>query len=302
MRPTLLILAAGMGSRYGGLKQVEGVGPAGEAILDYSIFDAIRSGFGKIVFIIRKEIEQEMKKAFFDRWSSKIAIDYVYQETDILPEGYEAPQDREKPWGTGHAIWVARDAVKEPFAVINADDFYGQTSYELAFGFLSNQGNMENNKYCLVGYTLKNTLSENGFVSRAECVTDERDMLASIAERSKVGRYDGKTGYRDHDGNIIPIHEDTVVSMNMWGFMPSVFTYLERDLEIFLEEKGNSGNAEFLLPDVIDKIIKNGEVQIPVPFSPEKWFGMTFPEDRTLVMSKLARLTAHGVYPSPVWG
>jgi UTP-glucose-1-phosphate uridylyltransferase len=300
MVPTLLILAAGIGSRYGGLKQADGVGPSNEAILDYSIYDAIRAGFKKIVFVIRKDIERDMKSIFFDKWSKHAEIDYVFQELDALPEGYHPPAGREKPWGTGHAIWVAKDKVREPFMVINADDFYGRSSYKLAFDFLSNMENLLQSRYCLVGYLLRNTLSDHGHVSRAECETDEKNALKSITERLRIEKTPEGPMYEEN-GKRVPISEDTVVSMNMWGFMPSIFRYLGEDLDLFLKEHSAEMKSEFLLPNVIDRLIKSGLVEIPVQESSEKWFGMTYREDREEVAQKLKSLTDSGLYPTPIW-
>jgi UTP-glucose-1-phosphate uridylyltransferase len=301
MSPTLLILAAGIGSRFGGLKQAEGVGPSGEAILDYSVYDAIRAGFKKVVFVIRKDIYEDMKRIFFDKWSDKIEIDYVFQELDDLPAGFHPPADRVKPWGTGHAIWVAREKVQEPFCMINADDFYGKRSYELAAGFLSNIDNLLLSRYALVGYVLKNTLSENGYVSRAECETNTDGNLKSIAERLKIMREGEVVLFRDDDGSSRELSENTVVSMNFWGFMPSLFKHLEEDMVKFLEENAGSAKAEFLLPNVIDRLIKSGEVEIPVLPTEAIWFGMTYQEDRELVKGRLAELVRAGEYPTPVW-
>ncbi|MCU0370474.1 MAG: sugar phosphate nucleotidyltransferase [Bacteroidales bacterium] len=302
MNPTLLILAAGIGSRFGGLKQAEGVGPSGEAILDYSIYDAIRAGFKKVVFVIRKDIYQDMKRIFFDKWSDKIEIDHVFQEVSDLPAGFQAPADRTKPWGTGHAIWVAGEKIREPFCVINADDFYGRKSYELAAAFLSNMDNLLHSRYALIGYILKNTLSEHGYVSRAECETNENGTLRRITERLKIIR-EGKTVlFMDEDGKSREIDENAVVSMNIWGFMPSLFHYLEKDLVQFLTENASSTKAEFLLPNVIDRLIISGEVEVPVLPTEAKWFGMTYQEDRELVRAKLAELVVNGEYPARVWG
>ena len=301
MNPTLLILAAGIGSRYGGLKQADGVGPSGEAILDYSIYDAIRAGFKRVVFVIRKDIEDDMREIFFSKWQDKIEIDYAYQEVDDLPGSFRPPEGRTKPWGTGHAIWAARDKVKEPFAMINADDFYGRTSYELAAGFLSDMDNLINSRYCLIGYVLKNTLSEHGFVSRAECRTAQDGMLMSITERLKIKREDEKVVFEDEGQTKRMIDENTIVSMNIWGFMPSLFRYLERYMLEFLEENAGNARAEFLLPNVIDSLIKSGEVKIPVLPTDARWFGMTYREDREVVGSKLRALTDDGSYPTPIW-
>ena len=301
MSPTLLILAAGIGSRYGGLKQADGVGPHGEAILDYSIYDAIKAGFKKVVFIIRKDIEKDMKEIFFDKWEDKVEIEYVFQETDTLPTGYSCPEGRTRPWGTGHAIWAAREKVREPFAVINADDFYGRESYRLASGFLSNMENLLQSRYCLVGYILKNTLSDHGFVSRAECRTEKQGKLVSITERLKIKREGEVIFFQGEDGARLELDENTVVSMNIWGFMPSLFEYLEEDLLKFLKENPGSLKAEFLLPDVIDRLIKSGQVEIPVLQTDARWFGMTYKEDREIVAGRLQELVGQGIYPSPIW-
>jgi dTDP-glucose pyrophosphorylase len=300
MKPTLLILAAGIGSRFGGLKQAEGVGPSGEAILDYSIYDAIRAGFKKVVFVIRKDILEDMQRIFFNKWADKIEIDYVFQELDNLPGGFQSPADRVKPWGTGHAIWVAREKVREPFCMINADDFYGRKSYELAAGFLGNMDNLLYGRYALIGYILKNTLSEHGYVSRAECETNPDGTLKSITERLKIKREGDLVAYQDDQGESRVISENTIVSMNIWGFMPSLFKYLEEEMMVFLKENSSSIKAEFLLPNVIDKLIKSGEVEIPVLRTEAQWFGMTYKEDRDMVAAKLAELVQAGEYPTPV--
>jgi hypothetical protein len=301
MKPTLLILAAGIGSRYGGLKQADGVGPSGEAILDYSIYDAIRAGFGKVVFVIRKDIEDDMKRIFFDKWSKKIELNYVFQELDHLPDGFVPPAGRVKPWGTGHAIWVAKERVREPFCVINADDFYGRGAYQLAADFQSNLDNLLNRRYCLIGYVLNNSLSDHGFVSRAECRINENGLLSFVKERTKIKRDGPKVFFEDDNGTRMGIDENTIVSMNMWGFMPSVFEYLEEGMANFLEENASSLKAEFFLPNLIDSLIRTGKVEVPVLCTDEKWFGMTYIEDREMVQGRLAELVKQGVYPTPVF-
>jgi dTDP-glucose pyrophosphorylase len=301
MTATLLILAAGIGSRYGGLKQADGIGPSGEAILDYSIYDAIKAGFGRVVFVIRREIEADMQKIFFEKWEDKIDIDFVFQDMDALPGGYDPPEGRTKPWGTGHAIWVAKDHIEQPFAVINADDFYGRESFQKTATFLSDMENLIQGRYCLIGYILKNTLSDHGYVSRGECEVEEGNLLSRITERLKIQREGEKVIYRGDDGEIIAIPEDAIVSMNMWGFMPSIFRHLEDDLKEFLEENSGSEKKEFLLPDVIDRLIHEGDVQVPVLPTTSKWFGITYQEDRPIVEAKLRRLVEDGEYPSPIW-
>jgi UTP-glucose-1-phosphate uridylyltransferase len=301
LKPTLLILAAGIGSRYGGLKQADGVGPSAEAILDYSIYDALKTGFGKVVFVIRRDIEEDMKKIFFDKWKEKVEIDYVFQEADDLPSDYHPPYGRTKPWGTGHAIWSARDKIREPFAVINADDFYGRDSYILASAFLSDIINLINGRYCLIGFILKNTLSEFGYVSRAECRTDRQKNLTGIIERLKVKKVGNEVLYEKSEGQHVRISEDTIVSMNMWGFMPSFFSYLEKHMEKFLEQYAQDLGAEFLLPTVIDSLIRANEVMVSVLPTSARWFGMTYREDREIVKAKLAELIRQGIYPTPIW-
>lgn len=301
MLPTLLILSAGIGSRFGGLKQAEGVGPSGEAILDYSIYDAIRAGFKKAVFVIRKDILEDMQHIFFNKWKDNIEIDYVFQEVNDLPGGYRPTAQRTKPWGTGHAIWVARKKVKEPFCMINADDFYGRRSYELAAGFLKNMDHLLHGRYALIGYVLKNTLSEHGYVSRAECELNMDGTLKSITERLKVKREGRLVMYQDDTGENRIIDEKTVVSMNIWGFMPSLFQHLENHMLEFLRENASSEKAEFLLPNVIDRLIRSGEVEIPVLPTDAQWFGMTYQEDREIVREKLSLLAENNEYPTPIW-
>ena len=301
MKPTLLILAAGIGSRFGGLKQATGVGPSGEAILDYSIYDAIRAGFGRVVFVIRKDILDDMQHIFFDKWKDKIEVDYVFQEIDDLPGGFKPPAERTKPWGTGHAIWVARDKIQEPFCMINADDFYGRRSYEMASGFLKNLDNLLHGRYALIGYILKNTLSEYGFVSRAEGETNPDGTLKSITERLKIKREGDQVVFQDDHGDIRTISENTLVSMNIWAFMPSLFKYLDEEIIGFLKGYSENPKAEFLLPNLIDKLIKTGTVEIPVIPTDAQWFGMTYKEDLEMVRGKLAVLVENGEYPTPIW-
>jgi UTP-glucose-1-phosphate uridylyltransferase len=301
MKPTLLILAAGIGSRFGGLKQAEGVGPSGEAILDYSIGDAISAGFGKIVFVIRRDILNDMKRIFFDKWAGRIEIDHVFQQVDDLPGGFVPPAGRTKPWGTGHAIWVAREAVREPFCMINADDFYGRSSFAHASAFLSDMNNLLEGRYALMGYELKNTLSEHGFVSRAECEISPDGLLTGITERLQIKREGEKIVYVDAGGNPAEISENATVSMNMWGFMPSLFDHLEEDLLRFLASDAGSLKAEFLLPNVIDRLIKSSKVEIPVIRTDSKWFGMTYSEDREMVRQKLKELVDERIYTTPIW-
>lgn len=299
MKPTLLILAAGMGSRYGGLKQVEPVGPNGETILEYSIFDAIRAGFGKVAFIIRQHFADEFKNRFNSKLEDKIDVAYVYQELDKLPEGYKLPENREKPWGTGHAILMGKDLIKEPFAAINADDFYGAEAFHAMADFLKNH--VSSQKYGMVGYLLKNTLSDFGTVSRGVCKTDSDNNLIEITERTKIARENNTICYIDENGQKMELNEESLVSMNFWGFHPSLFQYLEDQFKDFLDENINSPNSEFYIPSAVFNLIKSGKIQSEVLKAHSPWFGVTYPEDKTYVVEQIRELTDKGVYPKMLW-
>ncbi|MBE6727823.1 MAG: nucleotidyltransferase [Ruminococcaceae bacterium] len=284
---TLVVMAAGMGSRFGGLKQVEPIGPNGEALLDFSVYDAKKAGFTKVVFVIKHEIEQEFKALVGSRIEKRIAVDYVFQETDKLPVGFVCPADRKKPWGTGHAIYCCRDTVKTPFAVINADDYYGPSALSQIYNQLK-----ENSKdYCMVGFRLANTLTENGTVSRGVC-TIENGKLKSIVERTKIA--DCK--YTEDDVNWVELPADTVVSMNMWGFQPDIFSYIEKDLVSFLEEKINVPKAEFYLPSVVSNLIETDEKQVEVLVAEDKWYGVTYKEDKEGVVAAIGEKIKNGEY------
>ncbi len=302
MKPTLLILAAGMGSRYGGLKQLDAMGPAGEAIIEYSVYDAIQAGFGKVVFVIRRDIEQAFKDALGDKFSKHIPVEYVFQELDNLPEGFEVPPDRTKPWGTAHAVLVAADAIKEPFLMINADDFYGREAYETAASFLSSDDiKVTAGTWCLVGYQVKNTLSDHGTVSRGTIQTDENDFLTSIVERTKIGTVDGKI----IDTATTPPEEldpNAPVSMNMMGFTPTVFDQCKEYFVEFLQEKGQELKSEFYIPEVMGRAIKEEKATVKLLTSTANWFGVTYKEDKPIVQANIKQLTDDGKYPSPLWG
>ncbi len=300
MQPTLLILAAGMGSRYGGLKQIDQIGPSGEAIIDYSIYDAIRAGFGRVVFVIRKSIEEPFKAAFVDKFSDKIKVDYVFQELDMLPEGFTLPEDREKPWGTAHAMLVAKDAIKEPFAVINADDYYGKEAYQAIVDFLKNVAPQEQ-KHCMVGYYLKSTLSENGTVNRGVCSTDENSNLTGIVETIAIEPKENGIFYPAGTGTWNELSPDTIVSMNMFGFTPAIFTILENDFKQFLSEKINTPKSEFFIPLAINKMIQEKTGSMKVLKSDAEWFGVTYKEDKPVVIERINELVAKGVYPEKLW-
>lgn len=302
MKPTLLILAAGIGSRYGSLKQIDKLGPSGERIIDYSVFDAKRAGFGKVVFVIRKDIEKEFIEVFIEKLSRHIDIDYVFQELDDLPSGMVCPEERKKPWGTCHAVIMAASKINEPFAVINADDFYGFEAFDAVSGFLSDITTFESHDYSMVGYKLKNTLSDYGLVSRGVCETDSQDHLIKITERTQIGKKDGGIFFRDEEGKDVLLHEDTIISMNCWGFTPLFFPYAEKMFEKFVADNIHNPKAEFFIPLVIDDIVKNKRGTVKVLNCNAKWFGVTYQEDRPMVMSNLKEYARRDLYPSPIWG
>lgn len=298
MKPTLVILAAGMGSRYGGLKQLDEVGPNGEAIIDYSLFDAIRAGFGKVVFIIRHDFEEAFKARFDEKLKGKIEVEYVFQELTDLPEGFTVPENREKPWGTGHAVLAARKAVHTPFASINADDFYGYEAYATCAKFLNEKAS--ENQYAMVGYRLDNTLSDNGSVSRGLCVTNEKNNLVDIDELTKItSENDGIYFYRDDKKSSLNGYE--TVSMNFWGFHPSLFEYFEQGFVDFLKEKGSEMKSEFFIPMYVDELIKAHKIDVEVLTSNAEWFGVTYQEDKPVVIEKIRQLIESGKYPQKLW-
>ncbi|MFW6326814.1 MAG: nucleotidyltransferase family protein [Bacteroidota bacterium] len=300
-KPTLLILAAGMGSRYGGLKQIDKLGPSGETITDYSIYDAIRAGFGKVVCVIRKDIEKDFRE-FFDKFQDKIQVEYVFQELDNLPEGFNVPGHRTKPWGTGHAVMMATEVIKEPFAVINADDFYGREAYKIMAGYLSQIKNNNSTEYCMVGYPLKNTLSEFGSVSRGICELDNQGFLKSIVERTKIQKDNGKIVFVDEQGEREELRPEEPVSMNFFGFSPSFFGFLRREFVRFLSEHVQTPKSEFYIPSVVHQLLKNGEASMKVFTTSSTWFGVTYREDREDVVEKLQKLIDKGEYPTNLWG
>jgi NDP-sugar pyrophosphorylase family protein len=301
MKPTLVILAAGMGSRYGGLKQVDPIGPSGETILDYSVFDAIRAGFGKVVFIIRKDIENDFREIFINRLQKHIEIEWVFQETNLLPDGFSAPEGRVKPWGTGHAVLMAAEKVKEPFAVINADDFYGFDAFKTLAGYFASQQNNSSSDYAMVAYELHNTLSDFGTVSRGVCATDENHWLKSVTERTHIQRINENIIYQDSDGKQISLSDKTPVSMNFWGFTHGFFNHLEEQFIEFL--KSNDGNlkSEFYIPSVVDKLIKSNRERVKVLSNAGQWFGITYKEDKPMVINKINELIGAGAYPANLW-
>lgn len=299
MQPTLLILAAGMASRYGSMKQIEGFGPSGETIMDYSIYDAIRAGFGKVVFIIREDFADNFKAIFEPKLKGKIEVDYVYQQLDSLTDGYALPANRTKPWGTAHAVLCAKDAVKEPFAVINADDFYGRDAFEKAYQFLTTDCGPK--QQAIIGYELARTLSANGTVSRGVCEVDDNKNLVSISERTKIYAEGEKIVYEDAEGkHEVPYNSS--VSMNFWCFDPSIFGITEKMFATFLQEHGQEEKSEFFIPIVADKYIKQGLGIVKVIPTSSQWFGVTYKEDAPGVQKSVDDLVAAGEYPSSLWG
>lgn len=299
-KPTLLVLAAGIGSRYGSLKQVDKLGPSGETITDYSIYDAIRAGFGKVVFVIRKSIETDFK-AIFNKFNSKIKVEYVYQELDILPEGIVVPTERQKPWGTGHAVMVAASNIDTPFAVINADDFYGAESFRIIAEHLTSKRDSEKETYCMVGYILQNTLSEHGHVSRGVCETSTDHILKSIIERTQIQRIDGKILFKDANDRWNPLTGNEIISMNFWGFPPAIFQHLKRKFKTFIEANYKNPKAEFYIPLAIDELIKEGEARVRILNTNDQWFGITYKEDKETTIQKLNNLIGQGIYPNNLW-
>ena len=299
MRPTLLILAAGLGSRYGGIKQMDKIGPSDESIIDYSVFDAIRAGFGKVVFVLNKKIEKDFKEIYEPRLAGKIETAYVLQQINDVPVGVPVNTARVKPWGTGHAVLVAKKIINEPFAVINADDFYGKQAFELLGNFFSKADNKPND-YAMVGYKLENTLSDNGSVSRGICQTID-GFLTDVVERTSIKRENSKIVYT-HDGEKIELDIDSIVSMNFWGFSPLFFDQLERDFTNFMDENAHELKAEFFIPSVVNDLIENEEASIKMLTSNDQWFGVTYQEDKDVTISKVNELISNGVYPDNLWG
>ncbi len=302
MKPTLLIMAAGVGSRYGGLKQLDTFGPSGETLIDYSVFDAMRAGFGKIVFVIRKEIEKEFKTFYGDRYSGKIPVDYVMQEIDAIPAGYSYNTQRTKPWGTGQAILLAAGIINEPFSVINADDFYGREAFAEMGNYLSSLDDNSHTGFAMVGYKLSETLSEFGGVSRGKCNVDGQSRLKGVTEIIGIERRpEGSIAYKDKDGQWIPLAGDSIVSMNTWGFTPRIFDFLERDFKIFLNQNADNPKAEFYIPSVVNHLLETGEAHVNVLLSNDRWFGVTYHEDKAWVSAEIRKLVAKGIYPEKLF-
>jgi dTDP-glucose pyrophosphorylase len=298
MKPTLVVLAAGLGSRFGGLKQLEAVGPQGEAIIDYSVYDAVRAGFGKVVFVIKKEMETPFREKLMRRFETRIETECAFQELDMLLEGYTLPPERKKPWGTAHAILVAKKSVQSPFAVINADDYYGREAFQGMQEFLT--GARGENEYGLMGYRLGNTLSEHGSVSRGICEIDERHYLRFIEEVTKISRRGTRIVRHDKMKPDV-LSEDTIVSMNMWGFSTAVFDQIEAGFSEFLDEKIDDPNAEYYIPAMVDRLIRDGRAEVRVLRSDAAWFGITYQEDLQTARTTVLKKIENGEYPRNLW-
>ncbi|MFT4144998.1 MAG: sugar phosphate nucleotidyltransferase [Mobilitalea sp.] len=299
MEPVLVIMAAGMGSRYGGMKQIDPVDDRGHIIMDFSIYDAIRAGFKNVVFIIKPEIEEEFKKVIGNRISKKVNVQYVFQKIDYLPEGYQVPAGRVKPWGTGHAVLSCSGVVKGPFAVINADDYYGVTAYKAIYNFLTTTQE-DQSRYAMVGYQLENTLTEHGHVARGVCEITEDGYLKDICERTRIEQYESGARYTEDEGKTwVTIPKDSIVSMNMWGFSSSILKELEVRFENFLskEARQNPLKAEYFLPMVVGEIIREEKATVEVLKSEDKWYGVTYKEDKEAVVIAIAKLKEQGLYP-----
>ena len=289
MKPTLFVLAAGMGSRYGG------------TIMDYSIFDAIRGGFGKIVFVIRKDFEQDFRDKVLSKYEGHIPTELTFQAIDDLPEGFTCPEDRTKPWGTNHAVLMGKSVINEPFAVINADDFYGRDAFAVMGKWLSELPEGSEGKYSMVGFRVCNTLSENGTVARGVCAKDEAEMLTAVVERTEIMRVDGVISYKDENGEWQPVGEETPVSMNFWGFTPDYFKYSEAQFVEFLKENIDKPKSEFFIPLVVDTLINNGKATCEVLDTTAKWFGVTYAADRPGTVEKIQALVDAGEYPNKLF-
>lgn len=292
-----------MGSRYGGLKQLDGLGPNGETIMDYSIYDAIKAGFGKIVFVIRKDFEQEFREKVLSKYEGHIPAEVCYQSLDALPEGFTVPEGREKPWGTNHAVMMAKDLIHEPFCVINCDDFYNRDSFMVIGKFLADLPDNSTNTYAMVGFRVGNTLSENGTVARGVCSKDENDLLTTVVERTEIMRVDGKVSYKDENGEWVAIEDNTPVSMNMWGFTPDYFAHSDAYFKQFLSDPKNQANpkAEFFIPLMVNELVNNGTSTVKVLDTTSKWFGVTYSADRQATVDRIQALVNEGVYPNKLF-
>lgn len=300
VKPTLFVLAAGMGSRYGGLKQLDGVGPHGETIMDYSIFDALRAGFGKVVFVIRKDFEDDFRKKILSKYEGHIPVEVVFQSLDKLPEGYSVDPERKKPWGTNHAVLMGREAINEPFVVINADDYYGRDAFEVIARELSRPREHKGD-YCMVGFRVANTMTENGSVSRGVCSTSN-GYLTDVVERTSIAfDHEHRIAFTDENGVVQYLDPDTPVSMNMWGFTPDYFEYSDREFRKFLDNLKDPLKGEYYIPTAVDTLVRSGEATVKVLDTTSKWVGVTYAEDRQGVVDSLAAMHADGTYPEQMF-
>jgi NDP-sugar pyrophosphorylase family protein len=300
MKPTLFVLAAGLGSRYGGLKQMDGVGPSGETIMEYSVYDAIQAGFGKIVFVIRHSFDGAFREFADSRFAKKIPVEIVYQEITYLPDGYKPAPEREKPWGTNHAVLMAKDTIKEPFCVINADDFYGRKSFEVMSAFLQNVEG-KTNQYSMVGFRIQNTLSESGAVARGVSQTDDSGYLTNVVERTHIEKFADGIKYKDANGEWHTVEDNTPVSMNIWGFTPDYFQHSETYFKKFLDEHGQELKSEFFIPLVVNFLIQEKISTVKVLDTDSQWFGVTYREDKPSVIAKINQLVEKNIYPANLW-
>ena len=302
MKPTLLILAAGMGSRYGGLKQIDPMGPNGETVLDYSVFDAIRAGFGKVVFVIRRDFEEVFRQQVGAKFDQRIPVEYAFQDLNDLPEGFTVPEGRTKPWGTAHAMLAAEANIQEPCVMINADDFYGRDAYAVIAKYLAEpKPNDGKSHYCMVGFKLKNTLSEHGSVARGVCTTSTDGLLTSVTEMTKIFKTATGAETREVEGAYVQLTGEEPASMNFFGFTPDIFKYLRREFVAFMQRQGHELKSECYVPKVVDDLIRSGEAQVAVLPTSSKWFGVTYPEDKATVVASIQALTDVGEYPAPLW-
>ncbi|MFO7998124.1 MAG: sugar phosphate nucleotidyltransferase [Bacteroidales bacterium] len=297
---SLLVLAAGMGSRYGGTKQLDHLGPAGETIMDYSVYDAIRAGFSKVVFVIREHFEAAFRKDFVEKWKGRVQVELVCQEIEAVPAGISYHQERTKPWGTAHAMLMAKGVIHEPFAVINADDFYGPESYALVADFLRGSSDSRSEEFCMAGYRLKNTLSDFGSVSRGICRVSKEDFLESVTEHTAIARDNDGHIHSHGEGSPVPLDPDDIVSMNFWGFTPGIFDHTDRMFREFIRERGQELKSEMYIPGLVDTLIKDGKATVRVLPTPARWFGVTYQEDRPRAVENIRKLVDAGAYPSPI--
>jgi hypothetical protein len=300
MKPTLFVLAAGMGSRYGGLKQLDGLGPNGETIMDYSIFDAIRGGFGRVVFVIRKDFEDDFREKILGKYENHIPVETVFQSLDKLPEGFTCPDGRTRPWGTNHAVLMGKGVIREPFAVINADDFYGRDSFATLGRELAVTAHRQN-EYCMVGFRVGNTLSESGSVARGVCGMNADGYLTTVVERTAIERIDGEIRFIDENGEKIVLDETTPVSMNMWGFTPDYFDYSEEYFKDFLRKNMDNLKSEYFIPLMVNELVTKNIARVKVLDTASKWFGVTYIADRQGVVDKIRTLIDAGEYPDKLF-